>query len=130
MPYGHFLASCLFLLVVSPAAFHASCAVISGLRLRGGGYAYQAPGRRPYVERHTPGQVDSRDVPHHVAYEISPDFDVDKEPWYTGTVEDPKAFWGPAGAPPLPEEVVLLPLIHQRIDLPYLHRQTYLLHNY
>jgi hypothetical protein len=25
------------------------------LRLRGGGYAYQAPGRRPYVERHTPG---------------------------------------------------------------------------
>ena len=32
------------------------------LRLRGGGYAYQKPGRRPYIERHTPGQVDARDT--------------------------------------------------------------------
>ena len=75
------------------------------LYLRGGGRAYQKPGRRPYVERHTPGQVDSRDVPHHTEYKISPDFDVDKQRWYTGAVEDPKAFWGAVGPPPLPDEV-------------------------
>ena len=51
------------------------------LQLRGGGYAYQAPGRRPYVERHTVGQVDGRDVPHHTNYEIDPSFDVDAQPW-------------------------------------------------
>ena len=51
------------------------------LQLRGGGYAYQAPGRRPYVERHTTGQVDGRDVPHHINYEIDPTFHVDAQPW-------------------------------------------------
>ena len=75
------------------------------MRLRGGGYAYQKPGRRPYVERHTPGQVDARDVPHMTEYVIDPHFDVDKQPWYTGTVENPKEFWGRAGPPPLPEDV-------------------------
>ena len=75
------------------------------LRLRGGGYAYQKPGRRPHVERHTPGQVDSRDVPHMTEYTIDPAFDVDKQRWYTGTVENPKEFWGRAGPPPLPDDV-------------------------
>ena len=73
--------------------------------MNGGGYAYQKAGRRPWVERHTAGQVDARDVPHQTEYRVDAQFDVDKEPWYTGTVEDVGAFWGVAGPPPLPDDV-------------------------
>jgi hypothetical protein len=38
-------------------------------------------------------------------YEIDPAFDVDKQPWYTGTVENVESFWGSAGPPPLPDDV-------------------------
>ena len=50
-------------------------------------------------------QVDSRDVPHMLELQIDPAFDVDKQPWYTGTVENAKEFWGAAGPPPLPDDV-------------------------
>ena len=79
--------------------------MVACLRMNGGGYAYQKAGRRPYVERHTAGQVDARDVPHQTEYRVDAQFDVDKEPWYTGTVEDVGAFWGVAGPPPLPDDV-------------------------
>jgi hypothetical protein len=87
------------------AVCHPAARLPPYLRLRGGGYAYQKPGRRPYVERHTPGQVDARDVPHMTEDTIDPLFDVDKQRWYTGTVENPKEFWGLAGPPPLPDDV-------------------------
>jgi hypothetical protein len=46
------LAACPRVQTLPPAARHP---LPFCLRLRGAGYAYQAPGRRPYVERHTPG---------------------------------------------------------------------------
>eukprot|EP00961_Rhodomonas_salina_P014229 190898-Rhodomonas_salina.1 len=52
-----------------------------------------------------PGQIHAEEMPQHLSLEVHRNFNLEKQEWVGGTVENPTQFWGKCGPPPLPEAV-------------------------